>query len=125
MRVAAQLEPANPEILGDLLEYYLEAPGFLGGGFDKASTNRIAEVAGVSVGSLYQYFPSKEALVAALVERHIEHMSEALQAEMATLADAPLALTVRRMLAHATCAATSFLRGSAGLRRESAAIETG
>ena len=39
-------------------------------GFDKASTNRIAEVAGVSVGSLYQYFPSKEALVAALIDRH-------------------------------------------------------
>ena len=35
-------------------------------GFDKASTNRIAEVAGVSIGSLYQYFPSKEAIVAAL-----------------------------------------------------------
>src|SRR3569833_3611546 len=32
-------------------------------GFDKASTNRIAEKAGVSVGSLYQYFPCKEALV--------------------------------------------------------------
>jgi hypothetical protein len=32
-------------------------------GFDKASTNRIAEVAGVSVGSLYQYFPNKEALI--------------------------------------------------------------
>ena len=36
-------------------------------GFDKASTNRIAEKAGVSVGSLYQYFPSKEALVAAVM----------------------------------------------------------
>jgi AcrR family transcriptional regulator len=39
-------------------------------GFDKAGTNRIAEVAGVSVGSLYQYFPSKEALVVAVAERH-------------------------------------------------------
>jgi AcrR family transcriptional regulator len=39
-------------------------------GFDSASTNRIAEQAGVSVGSLYQYFPSKEALVAAVIERH-------------------------------------------------------
>jgi len=39
-------------------------------GFDKASTNRIAEAAGVSVGSLYQYFPSKEALVLAVIERH-------------------------------------------------------
>ena len=39
-------------------------------GFDSASTNRIAEQAGVSVGSLYQYFPGKEALVAAVIERH-------------------------------------------------------
>lgn len=39
-------------------------------GFDKASTNRIAEVAGVSVGSLYQYFPGKEALVVAVAQRH-------------------------------------------------------
>jgi AcrR family transcriptional regulator len=67
-------------------------------GFDRASTNRIAEAAGVSIGSLYQYFPSKEALVAALVERHIEEMSAALEAEMAALADAPLATVVRRMV---------------------------
>ena len=39
-------------------------------GYDDASTNRIAETAGVSVGSLYQYFPNKEAIVAALIERH-------------------------------------------------------
>jgi len=36
-------------------------------GFDKASTNHIADLAGVSIGSLYQYFPSKESLVAAAV----------------------------------------------------------
>ena len=40
-------------------------------GYDRASTNRIAHAAGVSIGSLYQYFPSKEALVAALVESHV------------------------------------------------------
>jgi AcrR family transcriptional regulator len=39
-------------------------------GYDDATTNRIAEVAGVSVGSLYQYFPNKESLVRALIERH-------------------------------------------------------
>ncbi len=31
-------------------------------GYDRASTNRIAKAAGVSVGSLYQYFPNKEAV---------------------------------------------------------------
>ncbi|MGQ0505178.1 MAG: TetR/AcrR family transcriptional regulator [Myxococcaceae bacterium] len=50
-------------------------------GYDRASTNRVAQRAGVSIGSLYQYFPSKEALVAALVERHSERM-------MATLSNA-------------------------------------
>jgi AcrR family transcriptional regulator len=39
-------------------------------GYEKASTNRIAEVAGVSIGSLYQYFPTKEALVFAVVQQH-------------------------------------------------------
>jgi AcrR family transcriptional regulator len=43
-------------------------------GFEAASTNRIAERAGVSIGSLYQYFPSKDALVAALLERHVQEM---------------------------------------------------
>ncbi len=44
-------------------------------GYDRASTNRIAEVAGVSIGSLYQYFPSKEALVAAVIDRHTQQIS--------------------------------------------------
>ena len=46
-------------------------------GYDRASINRIAEVAGVSIGSLYQYFPSKEALVAAVIDRHTREISEA------------------------------------------------
>jgi AcrR family transcriptional regulator len=43
-------------------------------GFEAASTNRIAEKAGVSIGSLYQYFPSKEAVVGALLEQHVREM---------------------------------------------------
>ena len=38
-------------------------------GLDGATTPRIAEKAGVSVGSLYQYFDDKEALIEALVEK--------------------------------------------------------
>jgi AcrR family transcriptional regulator len=48
-------------------------------GIDAASTNRIAEKAGVSVGSLYQYFPSKEAVIFALVERHVQRMQKQLE----------------------------------------------
>lgn len=41
-------------------------------GYAGATTDRIAERAGVSVGSLYQYFPNKDALLVALAERHID-----------------------------------------------------
>ena len=37
-------------------------------GVQGATTNRIAEVAGVSIGSLYQYFPNKDAILVELVE---------------------------------------------------------
>jgi AcrR family transcriptional regulator len=68
-------------------------------GFDKASTNRIAEVAGVSVGSLYQYFPSKEALVAAVVERHQREIMATVQGELADIFAQPLEQAVRKLVA--------------------------
>lgn len=38
----------------------------------RATTNRIAAEAGVGVGSLYEYFPNKQALLQALAVRHLE-----------------------------------------------------
>ena len=70
-------------------------------GFDKASTNRIAEVAGVSVGSLYQYFPSKEALVAAVIERHQQEIMQVVRAELAEIANQPIEQGVRTLVAAA------------------------
>lgn len=40
-------------------------------GYAKTNTNVVAEVAGISIGSLYQYYPNKNALIIALRERHI------------------------------------------------------
>jgi AcrR family transcriptional regulator len=67
-------------------------------GYDRASTNRIAMAAGVSVGSLYQYFPSKEALVAGLATRHNAKMSALIHSKLAELARAPLPVAVRAMI---------------------------
>ena len=67
-------------------------------GYDRASTNRVAMAAGVSVGSLYQYFPSKEALVAALATRHNAKMSALVRAKLAELAAAPMPVAVRAMI---------------------------
>jgi AcrR family transcriptional regulator len=68
-------------------------------GFDKASTNRVAEVAGVSVGSLYQYFPSKEALVAAVIERHQQEILQTVRGELAEVLSQPVERAVRKLVA--------------------------
>ncbi|MBI4955659.1 MAG: TetR/AcrR family transcriptional regulator [Myxococcales bacterium] len=58
-------------------------------GFASGTTNRIAARAGVSVGSLYQYFPNKEAVAVALLERHIADAARRLDAWIATLVAEP------------------------------------
>jgi len=68
-------------------------------GFDKASTNRIADVAGVSIGSLYQYFPSKEALVAAVIERHQREIMQTVRKELAEVIAQPIEHAVRKLVA--------------------------
>jgi AcrR family transcriptional regulator len=70
-------------------------------GFDKASTNRIAEKAGVSVGSLYQYFPGKEALVAAVMERHNQELMEVVRSALTEVAALPMEQAVRKLVAAA------------------------
>ncbi|UNB51284.1 TetR/AcrR family transcriptional regulator [Mycolicibacterium sp. YH-1] len=66
-----------------------------------ATTNRIAERAGVSVGTLYQYFPNKETLLHALAERHVIAAGDRLQRVFDQLRAErpPFDETVRTMLA--------------------------
>jgi AcrR family transcriptional regulator len=67
-------------------------------GYDKASTNRIALAAGVSVGSLYQYFPSKEALVAAVIDRHMQEMLDLVRKELIKVASSPIEVAARTLI---------------------------
>lgn len=71
-----RLEPRNPPVqkrskatVDDILS--AAAQVFEAHGYAAGTTNRIAERAGVSIGTVYQYFPSKEAIAVALLERHI------------------------------------------------------
>lgn len=48
-------------------------------GLSALNTNRIAEKAGVSVGSLYQYFPTKEAILTEIIRRKRERLISAVE----------------------------------------------
>lgn len=65
-------------------------------GYDAASTNRIARRAGVSVGSIYQYFANKEALVHALAERHLQRMLQIVLAHLASDGERTIAALTAR-----------------------------
>lgn len=63
---AAALQTAAIQVLGQY-------------GLSGTTTTRIAERAGTSVGSLYQYYPNRDALIAAVLERHLTEMAEAIE----------------------------------------------
>jgi AcrR family transcriptional regulator len=65
-------------------------------GVDAVTTNRLAEVAGVSIGSVYQYFPDKRAIFRALHDRHAEAMGS---------------LVERTLVGHAASPRDEMLRG--------------
>lgn len=69
-------------------------------GEDHFNTNRVAEVAGFSIGTLYQYFPNKEALVAALADRERGRIERAIARALAK-ADAPELEDVIRVVVRA------------------------
>jgi AcrR family transcriptional regulator len=67
-------------------------------GYDRASTNKIAAMAGVSIGSLYQYFPSKEALVAAVIDRHKNEVMEVIRNILVKAAARPVEDAARELV---------------------------
>jgi AcrR family transcriptional regulator len=67
-------------------------------GFEAVTTNRVAEVAGVSIGSVYQYFPDKRAIFAALHERHIQEIDRLVEAKLMEHAASPLDTLIRAMV---------------------------
>ena len=51
----------------------------LSAGKERLTTTRVAARAGVSVGTLYQYFPNKSALLQAALKRHLDEVIEAVE----------------------------------------------
>ena len=51
-------------------------------GAEAITTNRVAEAAGVSIGSLYQYFPDKQAIFMTLHDRHVDAVRHVMKRTM-------------------------------------------
>ena len=67
-------------------------------GPDAATTNAIAARAGVSIGSLYQYFAGRDALIQELVRRHIAEMQAVLTRALAGIGAQPLPAAIEQLV---------------------------
>src|ERR1700689_3317409 len=83
-----------------MVETILEAATrvFVKEGYARATTNRIAIAAGVSVGSLYQYFPSKDAIAVELLRRYRESLVEIVAQRLARADQVPFEEVVEELL---------------------------
>jgi len=67
-------------------------------GQTRLTTTRVAEKAGVSVGTMYQYFPHKQALIYALNERYLDFVAEKVEAVCAARHGAPVGEMVHALV---------------------------
>ncbi len=67
-------------------------------GPERLTTTRVAERAGVSVGTLYQYYGDKQSLLAAVLERHLLQVVEAVEGAAQQNKGAPLEQTVTALV---------------------------
>jgi AcrR family transcriptional regulator len=84
-------------------------------GKERLTTTRVAYRAGVSVGTLYQYFPNKRALLQAALKRHLEGVTEAME----RVCREHHGKSVEQM---GTCLVTSFLQAKMRDAKTSAAL---
>ena len=85
-------------------------------GYRKLTTTRVAEVAGVSVGTLYQYFPDKTALVGAVMRRFLAALTEQVVAAVRAGRHEPPEVALAAMVHAFLAAKRADLDAALGLR---------
>jgi AcrR family transcriptional regulator len=117
---ARALQPRRKPVQGRstaTVEAIVEAAAqvFARHGYAAGTTNRIAERAGVSIGTLYQYYPNKDAILVALTERHLQEAESILEPLLEDLIERPP--SVREALERALGALLELHRHQPGLHR--------
>lgn len=90
---------------------------FAASGYAATTTNHIARRAGVSIGSLYEYFPSKDAILVALTERHVDAAEHELGALLRTLDATPTPLPLAALVDRLVRAMVGLHAQDPGLHR--------
>ena len=67
-------------------------------GAERLTTTRVAERAGVSVGTLYQYYPNKQSLLFAVLENHLNNIAARVEAACESACHKPLAEMIKEMV---------------------------
>src|SRR5437870_11008929 len=67
-------------------------------GAERLTTTRVAERAGVSVGTLYQYYPNKRSLLFAVLEHHLNNVAGGVEAACESACHKPLAEMIKEMV---------------------------
>ena len=67
-------------------------------GLPRLTTIRVAERAGASVGTLYQYYPHKEALLFAVLQRHLANVEKAITQAAESHHHVPLATMIAAVI---------------------------
>ena len=67
-------------------------------GAERLTTTRVAQRAGVSVGTLYQYYPNKQSLLFAVLENHLDNVMARVEAACESACHKPLAEMIREMV---------------------------
>src|ERR1700754_5307123 len=96
----------------------------LGDGAARLTTTRVAERAGVSVGTMYQYFPHKQALLYAVLDQYLEHVATAVEEACARHAGAPLAVMTDGLVQSYLDAKLRHMPGSLALYAVAADLDT-